>query len=194
MKIQLKQKNRGFTIIEAIIAVFILSMSITAMLGLTASSMTSARYADNEITANYLLQEAVDSIRNSRDTIVFQQKNWAGFLARYTSCFSPNGCEILNTGYFYPTGNGFGAQAKECNTNPTFGEIKCSILKYDSSASNQAFYLSNAGTNSRFKRRVKMEMVQSGDGVKVKATIEWQNGASTKSQSLETILMNWQKD
>ena len=96
-----KQKNSGFTIIEAMIAVFILTVSIASMLGLTSSSISTAKYTSNEIIANYLLQEAIDSIRNTRDTLVFQGSNnstdWTTFLNKYgdkdskTMCFSDNG-------------------------------------------------------------------------------------------------------
>lgn len=187
-----KNKNKGFTIVEAIIAIFILSISIGAMLGLTVSSYSTAKYANNEITANYLLQEAIDSIRNSRDTLAFQQKNWSGFTTRYTDCFTINGCNI-STSDFQPdrTAN-FAAEIKPCNeSSPLFGTIKCPVLKYDPSGTN--FYSFAGTTDSNFKRQVKM-VSKGANEVEVTANVEYRNGTSAKTRTLKMNLMNWQAD
>lgn len=185
-----KNKNKGFTIVEAIVAIFILSISIGAMLGLTVSSYSTAKYANNEITANYLLQEAIDSIRNSRDT-AFQQKNWVGFKAKYADCFTSNGCYISTSGFDpSPRYNAFKIQIRPCNDSPLFGTINCPVLKYATSGMN--FY-SFTGTDSNFKRQVKMSVIGS-DEVEITATVEYRNGTSVKTRSLKMNLMNWKAD
>jgi prepilin-type N-terminal cleavage/methylation domain-containing protein len=195
-------KTRGFTLVEAIIAIFILSISVTSMLGLTASSFSSARYANNEITANYLLQEAIDSVRNSRDTIAFQEKNngggWAAFLNRYgypsnTKCFSTNGC-VISIDRYSPDSQDTSEEIKTCNqSNPSFGEIRCPSLVYDEDGSSGSFYNQSSDTTlSNFKRQVRMTVGDS-DKVTVVATVEWKNGNSVKSRSLETVLLNWKQ-
>lgn len=199
-----KQKNRngGFTIIEALVAIFILSISVASMLGVTATSASYARYSNNEITANYLLQEAVDSVRNSRDTIAFQKKDeyavegdaWKAFLNRYgwnngtvlMKCFSSEGC-ILKIEEFDAT-NTSGNDVAIC---PSSG---CPMINYDESLSSKLFYNYTTGNESIFKRVVKMELVNP-DEVKIVATVEWFNvsGVSTKrTQTLEINLLNWQ--
>lgn len=186
----------GFTIVEALIAIFILSVSVVSLLGVTASSASSARYANNEITANYLIQEAVDSIRNSRDTIAFQHKivgtneGWDNFLARYNPCFTGIGC-IVKIENFNPDGLNVNSDIVSCGTD-------CPFLNYDNSGASRLFYsYDSTGEPSRFKRQVKMEEIKVGgldDGVKIIVKVEWLNGSSLKSRSLETILLNWQKD
>lgn len=193
MKFLNKQKNRGFTLVEALVAIFILSISVSAMLGVTASTASSARYANNEIAANYLLQEAVDSIRNSRDTLAFQMLgaggDWNTFLTRYGSgsskCFSPNGC-YLNIENF----NGAdlaGSDILGCTGT-------CPPLYYDANATKLFYnYNSSVGTISKFTRTVKMFATGNPDEIKVIATLDWTNGSSPKTQSLEIYLLNWQK-
>lgn len=198
MNIFEKQKNKGFTIVEAIVAIFILSISISAMLGLTVSSYSTAKYANNEITANYLLQEAIDSIRNSRDT-AFQQKNWVGFKDKYRDCFinnNPNGCNI-STGLSFdpsPEYNGFQPTIRPCNDIPLFGTISCPVLKYDTSITSTNFY-SFTGTDSNFKRQVKMTVNPiNPNEVEIIANVEYRNGTSVKTRSLKMYLLNWQAD
>lgn len=199
----------GFTIIEALVAIFILSVSVASMLGLTATSQASARYANNEITANYLLQEALDSIRNSRDTIAFQKKDnpqggWQNFLDRYgfpySSCFSSAGC-MLNIEEFDTGGTG-DSDVTVCSVDEG-----CSFLYFDDTQDEDVtsvFYnYSEHGSPSIFKRTVNMETskdkdnlgVDGKDEIKVTVKVEWRNGDNTTvmSRQLVSYFLNWQK-
>ena len=189
----------GFTIVEAMVAIFILTVSVSSMLGITASSAASARYANNETTANYLLQEAVDSIRNSRDTIAFQMKAtneiagtaWTAFLNRYgfsgnNKCFSTYGCNLQIEDFDVS-----GINNSDVISCPSSG---CIPLKYDESA--KLFYNYTSGSDSSFTRKVNMKInPDNPDEVKVTAKIEWLNGDATvpRTQTLTTYLLNWQK-
>lgn len=187
----------GFTIVEAMVAIFILTVSVSSMLAITASSASSARYANNELTANYLLQEAVDSIRNSRDTLAFKMKDdlkgdWSNFLKRYGSngnneCFSPNGC-YLEIDKFDPTDKN-GRDIQKCNEK----DNSCPYLKYDDTATN-LFYNYTSDVESPFKRTVNMKKIND-DEVEVTAKVEWLNGDATveRTQTLTIYLLNWQK-
>src|ERR1035437_640976 len=105
MKTQMIKKNKGFTLVETMFAIYILTFTIVGLMTVVANSLFAARYAKDEITANYLLQEAVDYIRNDRDSTVFlgsgsgtTTNNWNNFFGKYSSCSDPNGCyfDILN--------------------------------------------------------------------------------------------------
>lgn len=196
MYIYTEQKNKGFTIVEALVAVFILTISISAMLTLTASSITAARYANNEITGNYLSQEAVDSIRNSRDTIVFQEEvaaggGWQSFIDRYgyttnSKCFSSNGC-YLKIDIFNPSDKG-GTDIAECPGG------SCPQLNYDSYAASTFYNYNNTGVPSNFSRKVTMQVSPlNPDEIEVTSVVSWLNGSSPKSNTLKIYLLNWQK-
>ena len=185
--------SKGFTIVEAIIAIFILSVSVASMISLTADAAISARYANNEITANYLLQEAIDSIRNSRDTLAFQQKDTAGwnvFLSRYGfpnfRCFSTNGC--------YLKMESFDPQDILFNDIGTCSGT-CPYLIYNNNTGATTFYSSYDvnGVTSVFRRTINMVINPTNpDEVKVTATVDWSNGTTSRTQSLEVSLLNWQ--
>jgi len=195
MKINKLQKNSGFTLVEALVAILILSISVSAMLGVTANTATSARYANNQIAANYLLQEAIDSVRNSRDTMAFQMLgsggSWNAFLSRYgapnSKCFSSSGC-LLNLEVF----NG----ADPSGINDVIGcNGECNPLYYDTNATKLFYnYRSTGEVVSNFTRKVTMVATPgNSDEVKVTATVNWKNGSTPKTQSLEVYLLNWQK-
>lgn len=198
MKKQKIQKNKGFTLIEALIAIFILTVSVSSMLGVTASSANSARYANNEITANYLLQEAVDYIKNNRDTIAFQKREvlnygWAGFLNKYGSpssrCFNQStGCDIKMEN-FNPASLSQNDIVSTCTT-----DFDCGALYYNNGEEPAFFYShdSNSGFESNFKRTIVMKTIDT-DQIQITVTVKWKNGNLPKSQTLVAYLLNWQK-
>lgn len=64
-----KRKGQaGFTLVEAMVAIAILSISITGPLVIAQKGIASAIYSRDQVTAFYLAQEAVEYIRNVRDT------------------------------------------------------------------------------------------------------------------------------
>lgn len=200
MKILHKQKNTGFTLIETMIAVFILVIAMQGMLGLIASSLFSARYAKNDITANYLIEEAVDYIRNNRDTIAFQQNDpvtstgWSNFLNNYgypnSLCFSTlNGCKMDIT-----PDNMSSQPITSCDgSNHGFGTVRCEVFNYDENNSNNFYTYNPTGSvKSNFKRQIVMSLASS-DELNIKVTVEWLNGNLVRSRTSEISLLNWQK-
>ncbi len=202
MKTNNLQKNKGFTLIETMIAVFVLVMAINGLLGLIASSLYSARYSKNDITANFLIQEAIDYIRNDRDSTAFLAATtgggWNVFLAKYgypnSSCFSANGCEI-------EPANIITANINACSgvIGGNFGTIPCKVFNYDESASSKDFYTYTTPTGyvaSNFKRQITMSInptINNPDELDIMVTVEWLNGSLVRSRTSRVSLLNWQK-
>lgn len=197
MNINNKQKNSGFTLVEVMFAIMILTFTIVAMMTAVSSSLFNSRYARDEITAGYLAEEVIDSIRNDRDASVFLQDTqlinnaWADFVAKYSNCSDPTGCyfDVLSS------------------TSPTlcpFGQSNCIDLYYDETADSTAFYTNEDGlgnlnktgvpkVKSGFQRKIIVKRNASNqDEIDVTVTIYWKNGSIDKSRSLSTTLMKWQ--
>ena len=103
VNIKLKIENKkisshkgGFTLVEAMFAIFILTFVVVGLMTVVSSSLYSARYAKQEITMNFLIQEALDGIRNDRDNNVFLGgESWEDFIGRYLNkCSENSGCQI----------------------------------------------------------------------------------------------------
>jgi len=89
--------NGGFTLVEALFAIFILTFVIVQLMTVVSSSLYSARYAKQEIIMNFLIQEALDGIRNDRDNRVFLNEGypWESFVNEYNNkCSDGKGCQI----------------------------------------------------------------------------------------------------
>jgi prepilin-type N-terminal cleavage/methylation domain-containing protein len=181
-------KIRGFTLVETMVAVFILTIAITSLLGLTARSLFTARYARNEITANYLLQEVVDYIRNERDTKVFLSSEltaWDDFLNTLgknslTLCFSDEGC------YFDVN---MIEEIKKC-------EGECPYFKYAEtqlqlSQSGSFYTYKDFGKVSNFRRTINLKSGSNPNELLVTVKVEWLNGNLLRERSLNMSFLNW---
>jgi Tfp pilus assembly protein PilV len=80
----LKQKNMGFTLVETLVSISIFSMAILGLLSILASGITNTTYAKQKMAADYLAQEGIECIRNTRDNYVLYQDSthdWSKFVA-----------------------------------------------------------------------------------------------------------------
>ncbi|MGI9118186.1 MAG: type IV pilus modification PilV family protein [Minisyncoccia bacterium] len=205
-----KKSTKGFTLIEVLVAVLLLSITVAALLTLVADSVTAASYGKNDIVATYMGQEALDYFRNVRDTNLHQgatTTTWTDFLRGTnpitsnnefgdptggTDCYSASGCELdifgLNT-----TGNP--PYVRACLLGCT--EIK---KAYSSLLGGTTYYTINQttrGDGTGFKRTINLKQpsgtaFNSGsDVVLVEVTVTWYNGTSLKSKIFTETLYNW---
>ena len=69
------KKNTGFTVVEVIVAIVILSLAIVSGFQLVGTFITTVANNRDKLTATYLGQECLENARNIRDT------NWIKFEA-----------------------------------------------------------------------------------------------------------------
>lgn len=77
------KKQGGFTLVEAMVAISILSLAVTGPLLIAQKGLGSSVYARDQITAFYLAQEAVEYIRNVRDSNRITGISW---LSQFDEC------------------------------------------------------------------------------------------------------------
>jgi len=77
-----KRKQSGQTLIETMVAVFILAMGITAAVGLAIFALSSATQVIRQIIATGLAREGVEAVKNMRDT------NWLKIPTIDTNCYN----------------------------------------------------------------------------------------------------------
>jgi len=71
-----KSKKRGFTLIELMMVVFIVSIGIAGVLNLIAKIFLHSRFTSSKLTAIYLAQEGMEIVRNIRDTNWVEGEKW----------------------------------------------------------------------------------------------------------------------
>ncbi len=172
-----RKKEKGITLIEVIVATFILLVAIVgSFLAFTQIIVATSSVSDRFVAA-YLAQEGVEVIRNIRDTNWIGGAGWDDIL---TTC-PGGGCQVD-----YKTG--------------TPDNVVTSLDTYSGNPLNindDGFYTYGAGTPTRFKRKITITPGSAdqadGDNNKLDVLVEimWTNRGSSYSFTTEEALYNW---
>ncbi|MCC6198612.1 prepilin-type N-terminal cleavage/methylation domain-containing protein [Candidatus Nomurabacteria bacterium] len=186
----------GFTLIETVIAILILSLAVGSLITLAASGFFTIRYARNQIVADNLAQEALEYVRNDRDTAFLQGSDWATWLSTLTvdddgmptgdfdaGCFSEDGCSV----------DPYTSSAKMLACD---GDCPKTVLFPD-----EGFYGYEGGVYP-FNQLVDAQPVETSyartlhvslptpDQLLVEVTVEWLNGSAHRSITQSTLVAN----
>lgn len=205
MKIfSIKNNNTGFTLVETLVAVAIFSVSVAAVISVTASSVASTTSAKNRIVGNYLAQETIEYIRHFRNKYsagVSVQYSWNDFLDNIAQC-DGSLCVIPDPSLLDPevAGGGFEVCSDQirCDDFPIY--LEQSIQNFGEGTAlvpdNGYYYQSPSGSSNdetSFRRyfTIELEPLQQNE-MKVIATVFWveRNGVE-KNITLSETLTNW---
>ena len=182
MTSNIKDKNKGFTLIELVIAIFILTVAIIGIYNSFSSTVILTAGSSSRLTAAYIGQEGIEIVRNIRDNNWVQGKEWdAGLL----DC--ENGCEAD-----YKTGTSsevtplvsFGSTGNYLNINDS------GFYSYDSVGS---------FSTTKFKRKITITKdITKPNVLKISVLVTWkekeQEGCDSGAGfciTVEEYLYNW---
>jgi len=146
------QPEKGQTLVETMVAIFILVMGITAALGLAIYSFNASSLVNKQLAAMGLAREGMEAVKNMRDT------NWLQSVQFDPTCncylnwqqgyynIEPNGTQTYTLD-FIPLSSPYW-QLSQQSTNFR--------LSYDANATNGRLYYPNTsgGTASDYYRRI----------------------------------------
>ncbi len=180
MKLNFKNHNKGFTLVESLVAISILSLSIAAAFTAVQKGIQSSTIARDQVTAFYLVQEAMEFVRNKRDENALRlisgaSINWrTGFASLATDpCGFGKTCTVdapLGTFANCPGGSG-----------------TCPVLRQDPVS--YLYGYTPAWTPTSFRREIRMSLA-AADEVVVTISINWTTGGTPYSFQVTENLMN----
>lgn len=74
--LKLRRNSRGFSLIEVVIGIAVITLIITAAAEVTRSSIVMGSITTNELMAHNRAQEGLEIVRNMRDSNWMQNKKW----------------------------------------------------------------------------------------------------------------------
>ena len=168
--------KKAFTLVETLVAVMILSIAVVGPMFSSAQNIKLASFSQNQLVAFYLGQEAIEYVRNVRDTNLIGGNNWLNGLTDCLLSTSPNGCYI-------------DVKNDEVDTCGTSCSNK---LRFDGVNYNYA-PISALNKETIFSRTVKIENPFNGNGdeAKVSITVNWMDRDIIKTMNLQDNIFNW---
>ncbi len=168
--LKLKIKNSGFTLLETLASISVLTLAVIGPLALASYAIRSASISQNQLMTFYLAQEAMEYIKNKRDNIALA--GLPDWLEGLGNCRGSRGCviDIPNNNIINCGGGG------------------CPKIKYDSAT---GFYNYSSGAETSFIREIKLSDVVAGREAKITVTVSWQEIFGPKSFTLEENIFNW---
>jgi len=187
------KSNKGFTLIESMIAVTILTFAVAGPLYTASRAFVAAEIARDKLTASYLAQEGVEYMRAMRDNeylaayqaggASISSTAWNDFL-NGTSAASITQCRAMTcTLDTYPTvsmGTGSGLSLNTCNT---YSRSSCTPLYLANGVYTQQSGIAEA-VKTPFTRTVQVKDVVDSSGV---AVLNDKQAISTVSLSFHEI-------
>ena len=158
-------KKNGFTILEVMIAIFVVTIGVLAAYNVTQQMISYTYHSASRLTAAYLAKEGIEIVRNTRDT------NWLESAPSWNDGLScATGCEA------------------DYNDPPPFNFYDDNHYLNIEAAS--GLYGYGPGGRTNFKRKITITPV--GDTLKVSVEVQWKyKGKDYGPITAQENLYNW---
>lgn len=153
--------SRGFTLLEVVVAIFILTVGAGAAFTLIQQSLVTVSLAEDRLIASFLVQEGIELVKNMRDTNWLESVPWDDGISAgdWEADYLAQGLTDNYDGdYLNIDGNGF--------------------------------YSYSAGAPTKFKRKINI-VKESSAKIKIAVAVEWQERGRTHFSRVLGYINNW---
>jgi prepilin-type N-terminal cleavage/methylation domain-containing protein len=159
---KLNKNHKGFTLLETIVAVGVITVGLVAVLALINSSLSYVSLIKDRLIAAYLNSEGLEVARNIRDNNWLQSLNWNNNLTDGDYNIVYNSLSLSS-----------------------YADTE---LWIDASS---GLYNYSSGSPSGFKRKVSISRLPNGYEIQVISAVTWQRKGINYTNSAEDHLFNW---
>jgi len=175
------KKEKGFTIIEAIVSIAIFVTAVTATMLAAQKAISNSIFAKQQVQAFFLANEVVEYLRNARDTNIITGSHWLHGFAELSSdaCAAGKTCRIdtqSTTNQFVTCSGGSGS---------------CPNLSQNSSTKLIGYTGSGTWVATPFRREIQISNVSANE-ILVSVEVTWTKGLLSKTFTLKESIFKWQ--
>lgn len=142
------QKEKGFSMIEVMMATFLVSVGLVAVISLLSAGLRQSTLNKNNLIASFLAQEGVELVRNVRDT------NWVNGEESFGGISNGNDCR---------------AQADAENSN----NLSCGVSDFQLYFDSVYEHSGSSSQETRFSRKIIIEDEAGGEQKIVTSIAIW---------------------
>ena len=166
------KKNRGFTLIETVVGVAVLTTVLIGPIAFLTTAFTRSEASEDKLTGLYLAEEGLELVRRVRDNNVLSGSAW-------------------NTGL---QNNGTALYEMDFTSNYTTPQSVVAPRKlYFNIGSGVYSYTNDGSPESKFTRIITFNSTLDPNQLRVKSRVEWDNRiVGTHFVELEETLYNWE--
>lgn len=184
-----EQKNKGFTLVESLVAITIILTAITGTFAVAQGGLRASSLAKERVTAYFLAQESIEMVKNARDHNNLERYSSGGSAPDWLEdiatpgdpCETPNICDwrinfddvdedIVGTSM---------GEFKKCE------DINNCLLKQRS----DGIFNYDEGTDTSFYRILTVDEIVPNQEAKVTVTVSWREGS--QRVIISENIFNW---
>ncbi|MEK7121027.1 MAG: prepilin-type N-terminal cleavage/methylation domain-containing protein [Patescibacteria group bacterium] len=167
-----RRLRTGLTLIETLVAISVLMVAVSGALSLSYKSLSSASFAKDQITAYYLAQDGMESIKNIRDENLLRGRNWMVGLSG--TCHNNNKCKV----------DPIDLTVSSCSQT-------CEPLRFDEESGLYGY--SSSWPESIYIREISLIKTTDDEELLV-VEIRWRSGGIDKSFVVKETIFDWYDD
>ncbi|MCB9808947.1 prepilin-type N-terminal cleavage/methylation domain-containing protein [Candidatus Nomurabacteria bacterium] len=167
-------RQSGLTLIETLVAVFIFSMSLVALMVISARGIQSITVAAQRSTAQFLAQEGIEIIEALRDDNFIDV--YASWMDGLNNCFDPGRCQMSAHELYMSSGS------------PVSCSGDCDRMSLDT-VRGYGYY--NGAQQTPFIRTIWIEGRPEDETVRVTSHVLWERTGVKYEVTVVKNMMNW---
>lgn len=152
---RLRSRQAGFTLLEMLIALSVISVGVMAAFTLSTANLNTAKANYSRVLAANLAREGLEAVRNIRDT------NWLKIQANATCgatvCTWDNNLDQGTSTISYDSGDDLGDEVNADNIETCFNATTCALKKLDDHGT--YYYQHTSGNTTNMARLIILKAI-----------------------------------